>query len=45
MPRKVRIDAPVAVHHIMILRIERRRIFRDDLDRELFPREKTIEKS
>ena len=36
MPRKARIDAPGAVHHIIIRGIERRSIFRDDLDRERF---------
>ena len=36
MPRKARIDAPGAVHHIIIRGIERRHIFRDDLDRERF---------
>jgi putative transposase len=36
MPRKARIDAPGAVHHIIVRGIERRRIFRDDLDRERF---------
>jgi REP element-mobilizing transposase RayT len=36
MPRKARIDAPGAVHHIIIRGIERRRIFRDDLDRDRF---------
>ena len=33
MPRGSRIDAPGALHHIMIRGIERRRIFRDDGDR------------
>ena len=36
MPRKARIDAPGAVHHIIIRGIERRSIFRDDPDREWF---------
>jgi len=36
MPRKARIDAPGAVHHIIVRGIERRRIFKDDLDRERF---------
>jgi hypothetical protein len=31
MPRKARIDAPGAVHHIILRGIERRRIFKDDL--------------
>ena len=33
MPRKARIDAPGAVHHIIIRGIERRPIFRSDSDR------------
>lgn len=32
MPRKARIDAPGALHHIMIKGIERRAIFEDDQD-------------
>jgi putative transposase len=36
MPRKKRIDAPGALHHIMLRGIERRKIFRDDLDRQAF---------
>ncbi len=36
MPRKARIDAPGAVHHIIARGIERGRIFRDDKDRENF---------
>jgi len=36
MPRQARIDAPGAVHHIIFRGIERRRIFKDDLDRERF---------
>ncbi len=36
MPRKARIDAPGAVHHIIIRGIERRKIFRSDLDYEDF---------
>ncbi len=36
MPRKSRIDAPRALHHIIGRGIERRRIFRDDHDRENF---------
>ncbi len=34
MPRKARIDTPGALHYIIVRRIERRRIFYDDLDRE-----------
>ncbi|MEN6475764.1 MAG: transposase [Syntrophaceae bacterium] len=33
MPRQARIDAPEALHHIIIRGIERRDIFRDDEDR------------
>ena len=36
MPRKSRIDAPGALHHIIVRGIERRAIFRDDDDREKF---------
>jgi putative transposase len=36
MPRKSRIDAPGALHHIIFRGIERRAIFKDDLDREKF---------
>ena len=36
MPRKARIDAPGAFHHIIIRGIERRKIFRDDADRVNF---------
>jgi len=36
MPRSARLDAPGTVHHIMIRGIERRRIFRDNKDRENF---------
>ena len=36
MPRKARIDAPGAIHHIMGRGIERRKIFYDDADRENF---------
>jgi REP element-mobilizing transposase RayT len=36
MPRKARIDAPGTVHHIIVRGIERRRIFKEDLDRERF---------
>ena len=34
MPRKARIDAPGALHHIIVRGIERRKIFRDDNDRQ-----------
>jgi REP element-mobilizing transposase RayT len=36
MPRKARIDALGALHHIIIRGIERRRIFSDDQDRDNF---------
>jgi putative transposase len=36
MPRQARIDAPGALHHIIIRGIERKRIFQDDLDRDDF---------
>jgi putative transposase len=36
MPRKARIDAPGALHHIIVRGIERRKIFYDDTDRENF---------
>jgi REP element-mobilizing transposase RayT len=36
MPRKARIDAPGALHHIIVRGIERRKIFLDDSDRDNF---------
>ncbi len=36
MPRKARIDAPGALHHIIGRGIERRKIFLDDVDRGNF---------
>ena len=36
MPRKARIDAPGALHHIIVRGIERRKIFKDDTDRQNF---------
>jgi len=36
MPRKARIDAPGALHHIIVRGIERRKIFYDDRDRNNF---------
>ena len=36
MPRKARIDAPGALHHIIVRGIERRWIFSDDKDRDNF---------
>jgi len=36
MPRKARIDAPSALHHIIVRGISRRKIFFDDPDRDDF---------
>jgi putative transposase len=36
MPRKARIDAPGALHHIILRGIDRTAIFRDDTDCENF---------
>jgi len=36
MPRKARIDAAGALHHIIVRGIERRKIFSDDADRDSF---------
>ncbi len=36
MPRKARIDAPGALHHIIVRGINRRKIFFDDPDRDDF---------
>lgn len=36
MPRRARIDAPGAVHHIIVRGIERKHIFRDEADRRDF---------
>lgn len=36
MPRTARIDAPGALHHIMVRGIEQRKIFIDDIDRNNF---------
>jgi len=36
MPRKARIDAPGALHHIIVRGIERRKIFYDNRDRDNF---------
>jgi putative transposase len=36
MPRKVRIDAPDALHHVIVRGIERGKIFRFDCDRKNF---------
>jgi len=36
MPRKARIDAPGAIHHVIVRGIERGKIFRSDYDRKNF---------
>ena len=36
MPRKDRIDAAGALHHIIVRGVERRKIFWDDADRDSF---------
>jgi putative transposase len=36
MPRKARIDAPGALHHVIVRGINRRKIFFDDSDRDDF---------
>lgn len=36
MPLKARIDAPGALHHIIVRGIERRKIFLDEIDRTNF---------
>jgi hypothetical protein len=36
MPRKARIDVPGALHHVIVRRIEGRKIFRSDYDRQNF---------
>jgi putative transposase len=36
MPRRSRIDTAGALHHIMVRGIERRKVFRDDTDRDQF---------
>jgi putative transposase len=36
MPRKSRIDAAGALHHIIARGIDRKRIFDDDADRDIF---------
>jgi len=36
MPRQARLDAPGVLHHVIIMGIERRKIFRDDKDRDNF---------
>ena len=36
MPRKARIDAPGALHHVIVRGIERKAIFKDNVDRDAF---------
>jgi len=36
MPRKARIDAPGALHHFIVRRIERRKVFKSKHDRKNF---------
>jgi putative transposase len=36
MPRQARIDAPGALHHVILRGIERKAIFKDDMDRDDF---------
>ena len=36
MPRQARLDLPGLVYHVIARGVERREIFRDDLDRERF---------
>jgi len=36
MPRKSRIDAPGELHHVIVRGIERKKIFKDDTDRDKF---------
>ena len=36
MPRKARIDAPGALHHIIARGIGRKKVFDDDVDRDFF---------
>jgi REP element-mobilizing transposase RayT len=36
MPRQARIDAPGALHHVIARGIERRKIFKDNIDRNAF---------
>ena len=36
MPRKARIDAPGALHHVIVRGIERGKIFRSDYERKNF---------
>jgi putative transposase len=36
MPRQARLDAPGALHHVMVRGIDKSAIFKDDQDRSLF---------
>jgi putative transposase len=36
MPRHARLDAPGVLHHVMVRGLERRALFRDDVDRADF---------
>ena len=36
MPRQARLDAPDTLHHVLVRRLERRALFRDDADRTDF---------
>ena len=36
IPRQARIDAPGALHHVIVRGIARRRVFNDDADRDFF---------
>jgi hypothetical protein len=36
MPRQARLDAPDALHHVMVRGVERTQIFRTDVDRADF---------
>ena len=40
MPRQKRLDITGVIHHVIVRGIERKRIFRDDADREEFLRRK-----
>jgi REP element-mobilizing transposase RayT len=42
MPRQARIDAPGALHHIIIRGIERKAIFKDNADRKNFLKRLTL---
>ena len=42
MPHRSRIDAPRALHHIIVIGVERKTNFKDNADRDIFFR--TLEK-